>query len=76
MAQGRADLQGQRVSGRREFHERHQARAEAQAREWLARREELQGQWLAWVAGQLYQLEPAEYAAMVRRELQRLTESQ
>ena len=74
MAQGRIDLQGQRVSGRREFHERHQARAEAQARQWLAQREVLQGQWLTWVAGQLYQLEPAEYAAMVRRELQRLTE--
>jgi len=64
------------VSGRRAFHERHQARAEAQAREWLARREALQGQWLTWVAGQLYQLEPAEYAAMVRRELQRLTDAE
>ncbi|MGE8406728.1 MAG: hypothetical protein ACN6QH_06780 [Pseudomonas sp.] len=74
MAQGRVDLQGQRVSGRREFHAAHQSRAEAQARQWLERREELQGQWLSWVAGQLYQLEPAEYAAMVRRELQRLTE--
>jgi hypothetical protein len=62
------------VSGRREFHERNQARAEAQARDWLERRDELGGQWLSWVAGQLYQLEPAEYAAMVRRELQRLTE--
>lgn len=76
MAQGRADLQGQRVSGRRAFHTANQARAEAQARQWLARRDELQGQWLAWVAGQLYQLEPAVYAAMVRRELQRLTEQQ
>lgn len=64
------------MSGRREFHERNQARAEAQAREWLERRDELAGQWLSWVAGQLYQLEPAEYAAMVRRELQRLTEGE
>ena len=64
------------MSGRREFHERHQARAEEQARQWLARRDELQGQWLTWVAGQLYKLEPAEYAAMVRRELQRLSEGQ
>lgn len=76
MAQGRADLQGQRVSGRREFHAVNQARAQEQARQWLARRDELQGQWLTWVAGQLYQLEPAEYAAMVRRELQRLTGQQ
>jgi len=76
MAQGRTDLQGQRVSGRRVFHEDSQARAEEQARQWLARRDELKGQWLTWVAGQLYQLEPAEYAAMVRRELQRLSEAQ
>ncbi len=64
------------MSGRREFHTAHQSRAEEQARQWLARRDELQGQWLTWVAGQLYQLEPAEYAAMVRRELQRLTGAQ
>lgn len=64
------------MSGRREFHERNQARAEAQARRLLERRDELRGQWLSWVAGQLYQLEPAEYAAMVRRELQRLTEGE
>lgn len=53
------------------FHAQHQLRAETQAREWLARRESLQGAWLNWVAAQLYQLSPAEYAAMVRRELQR-----
>lgn len=64
------------MSGRREFHAVNQARAEEQARQWLARRDALQGHWLTWVAGQLYQLEPAEYAAMVRRELQRLTEQQ
>lgn len=64
------------MSGRREFHADHQARAEQQARQWLARRDELQGQWLTWVAGQLYQLKPAEYAAMVRRELERLSAPQ
>ena len=30
--------------------------------------------WLGWVAGQLYQLSPPEFAAMVRRELQRLSQ--
>lgn len=74
MAQGRTDLQGQRVSstaaasGRARFHAEHQARA--QALEWLAQRAVLQGAWLNWVTGQLYQLSPPEYAAMVRRELQ------
>jgi len=29
--------------------------------------------WLPWVASELYRLSPAEYAAMVRRELERLT---
>ncbi|MDD0976122.1 hypothetical protein [Pseudomonas fontis] len=73
MAQGRADLQGQRVSSDRAgFHAQHQARAEAQAREWLAQRTSMQGAWFNWVAAQLYQLSPAEYAAMVRRELERL----
>lgn len=76
MAQGRTDLQGQRVSstaaasGRARFHAEHQARAQAKALEWLAQRAVLQCAWLNWVAGQLYQLSPPEYAAMVRRELQ------
>ncbi|GIZ13704.1 hypothetical protein NCCP436_31200 [Pseudomonas sp. NCCP-436] len=47
-------------------------RAEAEARRLLARREELQGRWLNWVAQELYQLSPPEFASMVRRELQRL----
>lgn len=78
MAQGRTDLQGQRVSskdtalGRAQFHAEHHARAQAQALEWLAQRPVLQGAWLNWVAGQLYQLSPPEYAAMVRRQLQAL----
>ncbi|WP_235593666.1 hypothetical protein [Pseudomonas putida] len=60
------------ASGRARFHAEHQARAQAQAQalEWLAQRAVLQGAWLNWVAGQLYQLSPPEYAAMVRRELQ------
>lgn len=58
--------------GRAQYHALHQARAEAQARDWIAQREVLQGAWLTWVAGQLYQLNPPEYAAMVRRQLQQL----
>lgn len=57
-------------SGRADFHAQHEARAEAQAREWLAQRAVFQGNWLNWVAAQLYQLSPPEYAAMVRRQLQ------
>ena len=61
--------------GRAHYHAQHQARAEAQARDWIAQREVLQGAWLNWVAAQLYLLRPPEYASMVRRELQRLQES-
>jgi hypothetical protein len=57
------------------FHQQHQAQAVAQAEQLLARRETLQGAWLTWVAAQLYQLGPPPYAAMVRRELQRLTQA-
>ena len=39
----------------------------------LDARAEQGGRWLDWVAGQLYLLRPPEYAAMVRRELQRLS---
>ncbi|MBM3108773.1 MAG: hypothetical protein RR736_08295 [Pseudomonas sp.] len=59
--------------GRAEFHARYQAQAREQAEQWYAQRSRLQGVWLDWVAGQLYQLSPAEYAAMVRRELQALS---
>ncbi|MEG0243304.1 MAG: hypothetical protein RR726_12740 [Pseudomonas sp.] len=59
---------------RAEFHQQHQADAVAQAGRLLARREDLQGAWLTWVAGELYQLSPPPYAAMVRRELQRLSQ--
>lgn len=60
--------------GRAEFHAQHQAQARQQAELWLAQRARLQGAWFDWVATELYQLSPPEYAAMVRRELQTLTE--
>ncbi|KIC79372.1 hypothetical protein [Pseudomonas sp. C5pp] len=59
---------------RAEFHRQHQADAVAEAERLLARREELQGAWLNWVAGEFYRLGPPPYAAMVRRELQRLAQ--
>ncbi|MFK3775354.1 hypothetical protein [Pseudomonas sp. NPDC089406] len=62
-------------ASRAEFHSQHQAQATEQAQRLLARREALQGAWLAWVAGELYQLSPPPFVAMVRRELQRLSEA-
>ncbi|WP_194790851.1 hypothetical protein [Pseudomonas sp. UFMG81] len=59
---------------RADFHRQYQAQAILEAERLLARREALQAGWLSWVAGELYQLKPAEYAAMVRRELQRLSQ--
>jgi len=61
-------------AGRAQFHTQHQARATAQAEQLLARKDELGGAWLGWVAGELYRLNPAPYAAMVRRELERLSQ--
>lgn len=63
-----------RPAGRADFHARYQDQAREQAEQWLAQRPSLQGGWLAWVATQLYQLSPPEYAAMVRRELQKLSQ--
>ena len=57
-----------------EFHRQHQADAVAEAERLLARRGELQGALLNWVAGELYRLGPPPYVAMVRRELQRLSQ--
>lgn len=56
------------------FHQqyRQQAQAQAKAAELFAHKPVLQGAWLNWVAEQLYGLKPAEYANMVRRELERL----
>ncbi|PYC25902.1 hypothetical protein [Pseudomonas alcaligenes] len=58
---------------RAEFHQQHAARAEAEARRLLAERASLGARWLDWVAAELYRLTPPAYAAMVRRELQRLS---
>jgi hypothetical protein len=58
---------------RADYHREHQPRAEAEARRLLARKAELQGRWLSWVAQELYQLSPPEFVNMVRRELQRLS---
>lgn len=58
---------------RSQFHQQHAERAQLEARRLLHQREALGPRWLAWVAGELYQLTPAEYAGMVRRELQRLS---
>ena len=60
------------IVGRAQFHQQHLADAQAKAAELFARKDDLQGAWLNWVASQLYALRPAEYASMVRRELQRL----
>lgn len=59
---------------RAELHRQHQAGAVAEAERLLARRAELQGAWLTWVASELYRLGPPPYVAMVRRELQRLSQ--
>ena len=56
---------------RSQFHQQHAARAEAEARRLLEQRASLGARWLDWVAAELYSLTPPEYAAMVRRELQR-----
>lgn len=56
---------------RSQYHQQHAARAELEARRLLQQREPLGPRWLDWVASQLYQLSPPEYASMVRRELER-----
>lgn len=63
------------AGSRADFHGEHQARAVEEAERLLARREVLQGAWLAWVAGELYQMSPPPFASMVRRELQRLSQA-
>ena len=59
---------------RADFHQEHAEQAISDAQRLLAERQRLGPQWLSWVAGELYRLKPAQYAAMVRRELQRLAE--
>ncbi|HGM5579405.1 TPA: hypothetical protein ACKP22_001063 [Pseudomonas putida] len=63
----------ERPEGRAEYHQRHQVRAVVEAERLMARREQLQGAWLAWVAAELYQLGAPAFVAMVRRELERLS---
>ncbi|MFJ4348528.1 hypothetical protein [Pseudomonas sp. NPDC089401] len=59
---------------RADFHRQHQAQALADAQRLLEAREAMGPAWLSWVAAQLYALSPPPYAAMVRRELQRLAQ--
>ncbi|MBO3275717.1 hypothetical protein [Pseudomonas schmalbachii] len=54
------------------FHQQHADKAREEAQRLLSRRDSMGGRWLQWVAGELYRLSPPEYAAMVRRELERL----
>ncbi|MNQ38395.1 hypothetical protein D3C85_519720 [compost metagenome] len=60
---------------RADFHEQNLSSAQDEARRLFGQKTILQGAWLNWVASQLYQLQPAEYASMVRRELMRLQET-
>ncbi|WP_347911836.1 hypothetical protein [Pseudomonas grandcourensis] len=60
---------------RADFHEQNLTSAQDEARRLLGQKTILQGAWLNWVASQLYQLQPAEYASMVRRELMGLQET-
>lgn len=57
---------------RRQFHAENADRARDEALRLLAQRDALGPRWLAWVATELYHLKPSEFAAMVRRELERL----
>lgn len=59
---------------RADFHAQNIDTAREEAQRLFAAKAELQGAWLSWVAAQIYQLRPAEYASMVRRELQSLQE--
>ncbi|WP_028632577.1 hypothetical protein [Pseudomonas parafulva] len=68
-------MTGDGTGTRAAFHRQHHARAVAEAERLLARRCELRAGWLSWVAAELYQLGPPPYAAMVRRELQRLSQT-
>lgn len=60
---------------RSEFHQQHAERATAEARRLIEHRQALGPRWMAWVATELYQLKPPEFAAMVRRELARLNDA-
>lgn len=59
---------------RADFHSQNLDRAREEALRLFNAKAELRGAWLNWVAAQIYTLRPAEYASMVRRELQSLQE--
>ncbi|WP_311886581.1 MULTISPECIES: hypothetical protein [unclassified Pseudomonas] len=59
---------------RADFHAQNLDTAREEARRLFAAKAELQGAWLNWLAAHIYALRPAEYASMVRRELQSLQE--
>ena len=59
---------------RADFHAQNLDTAREEARRLFSAKAELQGAWLNWLAAQIYALRPAEYASMVRRELQSLQE--
>ncbi|QYY84308.1 hypothetical protein [Pseudomonas germanica] len=59
---------------RADFHAQNLDTAREEAQRLFAAKAEQQGAWLNWLAAQIYQLRPAEYASMVRRELQSLQE--
>ncbi|MFJ2457903.1 hypothetical protein ACIOVC_05035 [Pseudomonas neuropathica] len=59
---------------RADFHAQNLDTAREEAQRLFAAKAQLQGAWLNWLAAQIYQLRPAEYASMVRRELQSLQE--
>lgn len=58
---------------RADFHQQYAAQASAEAQRLLEQRARLGAGWLTWVASELYSLSPPQYAAVVRRELQRLS---
>ncbi|WP_213028772.1 hypothetical protein [Pseudomonas sp. Seg1] len=60
---------------RADFHSQNLDSAREDARRLFAAKAEFRGAWLGWVASQIYALRPAEYASMVRRELQSLQEN-
>ncbi|KTC35230.1 MAG: hypothetical protein ACN6QY_28120 [Pseudomonas sp.] len=60
---------------RAQFHQQHLPEAQDEAQRLFAQKAVLQGAWLNWVAARIYDLRPAAYASMVRRELQRLQAS-
>lgn len=62
------------TANRQQFHQQHAQQARAQALRLYAEREQRGVSWLNWVAHELYQLKPAPFANMVRRELEKLNQ--